>query len=138
VHLTYFARHLDGLKLALLVTARPEAVEQQELLRLLAAEPQAVQVRPQPRGTRFGARVVSAASGHAEDRFVDACHAVTGGNPFLLSELLADLRDAAVQPVASHLDRLQLAAPGNVRRAVLARLGRLPAGASALARAAVG
>ena len=80
--------------------------------------------------------MVSAALGPAEDRFVDACQAVTGGNPFLLTELLADLRDAAVQPVASHLDRLEAAAPGNVRRAVLARLGRLPAGAAALARAA--
>ena len=80
--------------------------------------------------------MVSAVLGPAEDRFVDACQAVTGGNPFMLTELLADLRDAAVPPLASHLDRVEAAAPGNVRRAVLGRLGRLPAGAAALARAA--
>jgi hypothetical protein len=51
--LAYLARRLEGLKLALLVTARPEAGEQQELLRLLAAEPQAVEVRPRSR-VRFG------------------------------------------------------------------------------------
>ena len=134
--LAYLARRLDGLKLALLVTARPESAEQQELLRLLAAEPQAVQVRPQPLGRASVHAMVSSALGPAEDRFVDACQTVTGGNPFLLRELLADLRDAAVPPLASHLDRVKAAAPGNVRRAVLARLGRLPAGASALARAA--
>jgi DNA-binding CsgD family transcriptional regulator len=134
--LAYLARRLDGLKLALLVTARPESAEQQELLRLLAAEPQAVQVRPRPLGRGSVHAMVSAVLGPADDRFVDACQAVTGGNPFLLTELLADLRDAAVPPVASNLYRLEAVAPGNVRRAVLARLGRLPTGASALARAA--
>ena len=134
--LAYLARRLDGLKLALLVTARPEPAEQQELLRLLAADPQAVEVRPKPLECASVRAMVSAALGPADDRFVDACQAVTGGNPFLLTELLADLREAAVEPLASNLDRLEVAAPGNVRRAVLARLGRLPAGASALARAA--
>jgi DNA-binding CsgD family transcriptional regulator len=134
--LAYLARRLDGLKLALLVTARPESAEQQELLQLLTSEPQAVQVRPRPLGRTSVDAMVSAVLGPAEDRFVDACQAVTGGNPFLLIELLADLRDAAVQPLASHLDRVEAAAPGNVRRGILARLGRLPAGAAALARAA--
>jgi DNA-binding CsgD family transcriptional regulator len=134
--LAYLARRLDGLKLALLVAARPESAEQQELLQLLASEPQAVQIRPRPLGRASVDAMVSAALGPAEHRFVDACQAVTGGNPFLLTELLADLRDAEVSPLASHLDRLQVAAPGNVRRAVLGRLGRLPAGASALACAA--
>ena len=134
--LAYLARRLDGLKLALLVTARPEPAEQQELLRLLAAEPQAVQVRPQPLGRASVHAMVFASLGPAEDRFVDACHSVTGGYPFLLTELLADLRDAAVPPLANNLHRVEAAAPGNVRRAVLARLGRLPAGAAALARAA--
>jgi tetratricopeptide (TPR) repeat protein len=134
--LAYLARRLDGLKLALLVTARPELAEQQELLGLLATEPQAVQVRPRPLGRAAVHAMVSAELGPAEDRFANACHTATGGNPFLLTELLADLRDAAVQPVASHLDRLEAAAPGNVRRGILARLGRLPAGAAALARAA--
>jgi DNA-binding CsgD family transcriptional regulator len=134
--LAYLARRLDGLKLALLVTARPEEAEQQELLQLLAAEPQAVQVRPQALGGASVCAMVSAVLGPAEDRFVDACRVVTGGNPFLLTELLADLRDAAIQPRASNLDRVQAAAPGNVRRVVLARLRRLPTGAAALARAA--
>jgi AAA ATPase domain len=79
--LIYLARRLDGLKLALLVTARPESAEQQELLRLLAAEPQAVQVSPQPLGRGSVHAMVSGVLGPAEDRFVDACQAVTGGNP---------------------------------------------------------
>jgi DNA-binding CsgD family transcriptional regulator len=134
--LAYLARRLDGLKLALLVTARPEEAEQQELLQLLASEPQAVQIRPRPLGRASVCAMVSAVLGPADDRFVDRCQAVTGGNPFLITELLADLHDAAIEPRASNLDRVEAAAPGNVRRAVLARLLRLPAGAAALARAA--
>jgi DNA-binding CsgD family transcriptional regulator len=134
--LAYLARRLDGLKLALLVTARSESAEQQEFLRLLASEPQAVQLRPRPLGRASVHAMVCSALGPAEDRFVDACNAVTGGNPYMLTELLADLRDASVSPLASQLDRVEAAAPGNVRRAVLGRLGRLPAGAAALARAA--
>jgi DNA-binding CsgD family transcriptional regulator len=134
--LAYLARRLDGLKLAILVTTRPESAEQHELLGLLAIEPQAVQVRPRPLGRDSVQVMVTAALGPAEDRFVDGCEDVTGGNPFLLTELLEDLRDAAVPPLASHLDRVKAAAPKNVCRAVLARLGRLPAGAAALARAA--
>jgi DNA-binding CsgD family transcriptional regulator len=134
--LAYLARRLDGLKVALLVTARPELAEQQELLGLLTSEPQAVQVRPRPLGRAAVHAMVSAQLGPAEDRFVDGCQAVTGGNPFLLTELLADLRDAAIQPLTSNLSRVQAAAPGNVRRGILARLRRLPAGAAALARAA--
>jgi DNA-binding CsgD family transcriptional regulator len=134
--MAYLARRLDGLKLALLVTARPEPAEQQELLRLLAAEPQAVEVRPNPLGRVSVHAMVSSVLGPPEDRFVDACQTATGGNPFLLRELLADLRDAAIPPLASHLDRVEAAAPGNVRRVVLGRLRRLPEGAAALARAA--
>jgi DNA-binding CsgD family transcriptional regulator len=134
--LAYLTRRLDGLKLALLVTARPEVAEQQELLQQLACEPQAVQVRPRPLGRASVHGMVSAELGPPDDRFVDACHEVTRGNPFLLTELLADLRDAAIHPRASNLDRVQAAAPGNVRRVVLTRLRKLPAGASALARAA--
>jgi DNA-binding CsgD family transcriptional regulator len=134
--LAYLARRLDGLKLALLVTARHEPVEQLELLRLLAAEPRTVQVRPQPLGSASVHAMVSSALGPAEARFVDACQGVTGGNPFLLTELLADLSDATVPPLAAHLDRVEAAAPKNVRRAILARLAWLPAGATGLARAA--
>ena len=78
-----------------------------------------MQVRPRPLGRTSVGAMVSAVLGPAEDRFVDACQAVTGGNPFLLIELLADLRDAAVPPLASNLDRVEAAAPGNVRRAFL-------------------
>ena len=73
----------------------------------------------------------------AEPAFVEACRAATGGNPFLLSELLRSLADAGVAPEAAAAGQVTETTPETVARAVRARLGALSPTAGALARALV-
>jgi DNA-binding CsgD family transcriptional regulator len=67
--------------------------------------------------------------------FAVACHGATGGNPFLLRELLRQLSAEAVAPTAASVAVVRQLAPPTVARAVLLRLARLGDAASALARA---
>lgn len=81
--------------------------------------------------------LVRAALSPPEPTFTAACRLVTGGNPFLLVELLAELGAAGVAARAAEVDRIAaVVVPRGVQRAVLARLRGLPGSAAALARAA--
>ena len=107
------------------------------MLDVLAANP-AIDVL-EPRGLSAGGRRPhdrAPRSARARPAFTAACARVTGGNPFLLGELLRELArrraDRAPTPplVARQTSR-------TVSRAALARLRRLPPEATALARAVV-
>lgn len=141
-HLAYLAHRLDGLAVALLVTARPGAdAGRARLVGAVAAEPVSAVQRLGPLPVAAVHRLVVAAfDGSAGDtavepRFVAACHAAAGGNAFLLTELLAEATAAGLRPVAADVDRLRALTPPGVARAVDARLARLPEGATLLARA---
>ena len=69
--------------------------------------------------------------GEAEDAFVRACREVTGGTPFLVNELAAELRSAGVAPVASATAAVRELVPDAVVRSVLVRMARHPAHVSA-------
>jgi len=66
-------------------------------------------------------------------RFASACHTTTGGNPFLLGELLRALQADGIVPDDSSTTRVAQIAPATIARATLARLRRLGPAASALA-----
>src|SRR5439155_25831753 len=91
--LAYLARRLSGLALLLVVAVRPrEPGGQGELVSALSEEPAVGVLRPAPLseaavGRLVGERFAQAAAGE----FVAACHAATGGNPFLVGELIAAL-----------------------------------------------
>ena len=132
-----FVRHLvtrlGHLPVLLLLAARPGA----ESPRSLVADPSARVLRPAPLSVRAVAgwfeRVLSE---RVEDTFVAACHRVTAGNPFLLGELLREIRLEGVTPDTSGVERLRGLSPRGIATSVLVRLGALPPAASALARAA--
>ena len=69
----------------------------------------------------------------AGDDVCRACFEVTGGNPFLLRELVRALVDSPAGPGPA--ERVRALTPRTVSRSVLARLSALPAEAIALARA---
>ena len=71
----------------------------------------------------------------ADERFCGACHELTGGNPMLLRELLADAREQGLAAHGDTVPALHRIAPAAVGTSVLARLGRLGEEALALARA---
>lgn len=135
--LAYLARRLDGVAVALLVTTRPNAEDpQRALLDVLAAEPLAATARPRPLGADGVRTLVSAALGPSDPAFAAACRTATGGNPFLLTELLAELAAAGVTAGRDDVDRIDAVVPRGVQRAVLARLAAIPEPAAQLARAA--
>jgi DNA-binding CsgD family transcriptional regulator len=79
--------------------------------------------------------VAARLSGEPHDRFLDACTEVTGGNPFLLGELLDEAAAREVAPTSTAADEVSEIVPPGVANAVLLRLARLPTAAGALARA---
>jgi DNA-binding CsgD family transcriptional regulator len=70
------------------------------------------------------------------ERFAAACHAVTGGNAFLLRELTQQLRADGIGPDEEAAARVAALGPRSVARAVALRVARLGPAAGELARAA--
>ena len=136
--LAYLARRLDGLPIALLVAMRPAISDpQRDLLRVLADVARSEVVRPRPLSDQAVSALIEEALGPAPDaQFIRACSATTGGNPFLIRELIAELKASAVTPTRANTERVSVAAPHEVQRAILTRLAQLPVGCTALARAA--
>lgn len=64
-----------------------------------------------------------------------ACHKTTGGNPFLLVELLRALAAEGVHPTDAAVKRVRTLAPESISRSVLGRLGTMWPEGLALARA---
>jgi DNA-binding CsgD family transcriptional regulator len=135
--LQFLLPRLGELPVLLVLAARPPEPEvDRGPIDALATDPLAVVVRPGPLSREAVATLIAAELGHAaDDTFSDACREATGGNPFLLSELLRELAAEGVVPGASAVPLVRELAPATVARAVLLRLARLGPDAAALARA---
>jgi DNA-binding CsgD family transcriptional regulator len=102
----------------------------------LATDSLAVVLRPAPLSNSAVAALIATELGQDPDpRFCEACQQATGGNPFLLRELLRELAADGVAPRVERVPFVRQLAPPTVARAVLLRLARLGDDASALARA---
>ena len=134
--LAFIARRLEGQALALMLATRsldpallPDAAS-------LAADPDAEVLRLEPLGeASIGAMIASRLSGEPHNRFTRACAQVTGGNPFLLGELLSEAAARGLDPTAGNADGIGAIVPRGVSNAVLLRLARLDPAAGALAQA---
>jgi DNA-binding CsgD family transcriptional regulator len=133
----YLARRLADLPVALLVASRRgEPSTGAALLPGLIGNPSVEVLEPMPLSEEaVGAIVRRVLPGAVADEFCAACHGASGGNPFLLEELLAELKSEGIEPTTADARRVALIHPGTVTSAVLARLGRLGRDASRLARA---
>jgi DNA-binding CsgD family transcriptional regulator len=129
---SHLARRIADLPVLLLLCGRPRA---SGVTRALSGvRPEILTLRPL--SDRAVSRVVrTRMSEAAEEEFCRACAHASGGNPFLLSEMLTSLRDDGVPPVAAEAGRLAGLRPETIARAVLARLTRLGPDAVRLARA---
>ncbi len=132
--LLYLARRLDGVPVAVALTLRTgDASADAELLRALRLEAHPPVLAPaalSPRATRTFAE---AGLGHSvPDDLGRACHAATRGNPFLLTELLHELRGAADDTDPAAVERM---ASERIAAAILLRIGRLGPSAAGLVRA---
>lgn len=135
--LVYLAQRLDGMPVAIVVTARPgEPGAPEAELAALASDRLTDIVRPQPLSEAAAAILVegSLGAGVAAD-FSRACHEVTAGNPFYLRRLIDQLVDDRVDPVAEHAAHVRQLGPDAIARSILRRLATLPPEATALAQA---
>jgi DNA-binding CsgD family transcriptional regulator len=131
----YLARRLADLPVLVLVAARSAARQYEgELLAQLATLPALVVLRPAPLTAPEVARLVlESGLRDAQESFIAACHRASGGNPFLLGELLAEQGAKGSRGSAGDAARVADFAPTGVVRWVLARLVALGEDAERLA-----
>ncbi|GAA4927924.1 regulatory LuxR family protein [Actinomycetospora succinea] len=135
--LAYLAHRLGDMPVSLLVATRPDTdPARSALLAALAAESTTGALRPEPLGADAVRALVVDALGEPDRGFVTQLCAVSGGNPFLVCELLAELGLRGVAPRADAVPRIAATVPREVERAVGLRLARLGDDATGLARAA--
>ena len=133
--LAYLVRRLEGLPVLVLTTVR--AGDCGSLSGQLSAISAAGRVlRPSALSREATASLVGAALGaRANPDLCTACHAATGGNPFLLRCVLEELRDRAVVPGEVPIAAVTEMHSEAISGTILARLARLPAVARELASA---
>ena len=131
----YLARRVADLPVFLLVAARPIAAHGDAgLLAQLAGLAGVVWLRPAPLSEREVRRLVrDGGLPDAEEKFIGACHRASGGNPFLLSELLAELDAEGASGTAGDAARVADFAPAGIVRWILPRLAALGEDAQRLA-----
>ena len=115
----------DELSLLLLAAVRTGEDEGSALRELLALHDVTI-LRPAPLGTTATAALIRRTVTDAPAELCNTCHELTGGNPFLLRELAAELVDAGVAAPA----RVHAITPDLVRRRVAGQLTRLPPGST--------
>ena len=134
--LAYLGRRLSGLSVLLLVAARPyEPGGEEELVSMLSADPSGEVLRPAPLSEAAVGRLVAERFAAAAREFVAACHEATGGNPFLVTELITALSSDHVKASADNAFRVGQIGPQTVSHAVLARVSRIGGEAAALTEA---
>jgi class 3 adenylate cyclase len=136
--LAYLARRVEDLPVALLIGSRGEEGA--------GADAALAEMRVEAVGRRVEPPALDAAgverllreleAGPVDDGFARVCHEATGGNPFLLGELVRALRADDVPFTAAGAARVTEVTPPTVARATAATLTRLGPRATALARAA--
>jgi class 3 adenylate cyclase len=133
--LLYLVRRLDDVSVLVVGGARP-ATDEAALLQELACDPTATVVAPRLLGQASVASLVRERyDAYADPAFVEECERASGGNPFLLGELLQACTQEQVPASAEGAQRIHDLGPRTIARAVLLRIAALGADARALVRA---
>ena len=134
--LAQLSGHLADLPLGVLCAVRSgePATDPATLADLMAAAPEPP-LQPRPLGPDAVETLVTERLPGADPAFVDACHAASAGNPFLLGALVDQVIAEGFEPSSEVAARLTAFGPEQVGRSVEVQLARLPAGTSGLARA---
>jgi len=135
-YLAYLAARIEELPVVLLIATRSgEPTAARQALRWLRGRPGCQVLRPQALSAATIVAMVRAELPGAETPFSLACAEVTGGNPFLLGELLRALRANGTEPTAGSAAQVRALVPDSVLHSVLVRLARFGAPAQRLAQA---
>ena len=134
--LAFLARRLEGLPVLIALAARDAEPWSHEVARS-EIETHATVVRPAPLSPDGVGRLVHLAFGApGPGALVEACRTATGGNPFYLGELLAEVARPGSDPTDVPIGTVRATVPETVARSILLRLGRLGDAAVRLASAA--
>ena len=132
----FLSLRIADLPMVLLLAVRPADVGQLAVpLAEILADPATVSIRPGPLSVDGAGRRIEALLGSSDPAFAAACHHATGGNPFLLEQLLSEVRAEGIEPTAESADQVASLGPDTVRASVLLRLERLPRAGGPVARA---
>jgi DNA-binding CsgD family transcriptional regulator len=134
--LHYLARRVQDNSIALLVATRPnDPVTGPPPLNALLAVDGMRLLRPRPLSAPAVAELARRALGaEPAPEFVDSCADATGGNAFLVTELLRKLADAGAEPSAAAAAEIDLMASEAVGDRITGWLAALPEAGVAVAR----
>jgi len=131
----YLARRLEGLPILIVVATRPEEELGQRLARTAnETDGHLIELRPLS-GQAVRELVGDALDQPADAEFSEALMEATGGNPFLVHELLRTVRAEGIRPDAEGARAVRTLGSDRIGRAVLLRLHRLSPASGELARA---
>jgi DNA-binding CsgD family transcriptional regulator len=135
-YVEFTCRRLERVPLLFALATRiPDEDAPAPLLSLLAGTSAEV-LRPAPLSLEAVESLVRRDVDPDADRaFTVACHQVTGGNPFLVGELLHEVLSERVRATEHAAAQVRALGPRGVSRVVLLRLRRLPPGARDLVEA---
>ena len=132
----FLSLRIADLPMVLLLAVRTAEVGQLPVpLAEILADPATVSIRPGPLSEEGAGRRIEALLGSSDPEFAAACHHATGGNPFLLEQLVSEVRAEGIEPTAASAGGVASLGPDTVRASVLLRLERLPAAGAPVARA---
>ena len=135
-YLAFLLPRLEELPVLLVLARRPGETEQNCTLARIATDPLAQRLAPGPLSRGAATELLNAELGVKPDEaFTAAAYEVSGGNPFLLCELLRTLTEQGVRPGAEQARLVWQLAPERVTATVGLRLERLSAQARTVARA---
>lgn len=129
--LNYLANRVERLPAGVIVTSRPP---ERESTPLLGPHAERLSLRPLDVATA-GRLIADVMHAEPDPSFVAACHAATGGNPFLLHELARSMAARAIAPDADAAMAVLETTPETVVTSVRDRLAELDPGARDVARA---
>ena len=136
--LVYIARRLPELPIIAIVACRTgEPGVDAATLAALASEPAVTVLRPGVLSGSGSAEIVRERLGPGPtDAFAAACAQASGGNPFLLGELVTAIERDRIPTGDDAVTVVESLAPEAISRSILLRLARMPTSADPLARAA--
>jgi DNA-binding CsgD family transcriptional regulator len=133
--LAFIARRLDGLPVTLILASRPLDPVLRPDAAALVSDPATELLRPAPLTPGAVRDLIADRLDAVPDaRFVEACMKVTGGNPFLVAELLNEAVARGLTPTPTTAEDVGAIVPRGVANAVLLRVARLPPPAGVLVR----
>ncbi|WP_026912546.1 ATP-binding protein [Patulibacter minatonensis] len=133
--LGHLARRLDGLPVLLVVATR-DGAEAPEALTALRGEDSVVALSPRPLSPAGTGRLLADVAGTVpRERTVEVCHRISGGNPFLIGEVVLALHQSGQEIDDTTVGGLTDTAPESLRHAVMLRVGFLGQHEVSVARA---